>query len=215
MGGHGEEGGRDGGGDGVVGVHTLSVAIGHQGGEDAEADVRDKVIGGAQAGICDVRGVGGGGNDGLGAERAVVGGVYASVGGAIGRGAEAMLSLSPTTRVYLRAGATDLRGGFERLYQLARTGFGQDPLAGGQVFAFCNERRTRVKLLFHDSSGLWICTKRPDRGTFAWVDEAPVDPLTAAQLWALVSGLEVRGWRRAWRRPEKDRGFPKKDLASA
>ena len=78
-----------------------------------------------------------------------------------------MLSLSPTTRVCLRAGATDLRGGFEKLYQLARTGFGQDPLAGGQVFAFCNERRTRVKLLFHDSSGLWICTKRPDSGTFA------------------------------------------------
>jgi len=33
----------------------------------------------------------------------------------------------------------------------------------------------------------------------------------AAQLWALVSGLEVR----AWRRPEKDRVFPKKELASA
>jgi len=126
-----------------------------------------------------------------------------------------MLSLSPTTRVYLRAGATDLRGGFEKLYQLARIGFGQDPLAGGQVFAFCNERRTRVKLLFHDSSGLWICTKRPDSGTFAWVDEGPVDPLTAAQLWALVSGLEVRGWRRARRRPEREEEFSKKELASA
>jgi len=112
-----------------------------------------------------------------------------------------MLSLSGTTRVYLRAGATDLRGGFERLCQLARCHFGQEKIEGGEVFAFCNARRTRVKLLFHDSSGLWLCTKRPDRGRFDWVEEGPVDPMTAAQLWALVSGLEVGGWRRSWRRP--------------
>jgi transposase len=114
-----------------------------------------------------------------------------------------MLSLSPTTRVYLKPGATDLRGGFERLYQLARTSFGQDPLSANQVFAFCNHRRTRLKLLFHDGSGLWIAVKRPDCGTFAWVEEGPVDPLTAAQLWAMVSGLEVSGWRTAWRMPKK------------
>ena len=55
MGGHWEGGGRDGGGDGVVGVHTLSVAIGHQGGEDAEAGVQEGVIAGAQAGIVNAR----------------------------------------------------------------------------------------------------------------------------------------------------------------
>lgn len=124
-----------------------------------------------------------------------------------------MLSISPTTRVYLQPGATDLRGGFERLYQLARTGFGQDPLDGGSVFAFCNQRRTRLKLLFHDATGLWLCTKRADRGTFAWVAEGPVDPLTAAQLWALVSGLEVSGWRRAWTRREKSSVPKSKTLA--
>ena len=124
-----------------------------------------------------------------------------------------MLSISPTTRVYLQPGATDLRGGFERLYQLARTGFGQDPSSGTQVFAFCNGRRTRLKLLFHDGTGLWIATKRLDRGSFAWVSEGPVDPLTAAQLWALVSGLEVSGWRRAWRRIEKSGCMAKKELA--
>ena len=40
-----------------------------------------------------------------------------------------------------------------------------------------------------------------------------MDPLTAAQLWALASGLEVRGWRRAWRRLEKSDDFQKKELA--
>jgi hypothetical protein len=28
-----------------------------------------------------------------------------------------------------------------------------------------------------------------------------VDPITAAELWALVSGLQTNGWRRNWRKP--------------
>lgn len=110
-----------------------------------------------------------------------------------------MLSIGPTTRVYLQPGATDLRLGYEGLFQIARTKLQQDPV-GGHVFAFCNQSRTRLKLLLHDGSGLWLCAKRLDRGTFAWIAEGPVDPITAAQLWALVAGLEVSGWRRAWRR---------------
>lgn len=124
-----------------------------------------------------------------------------------------MLSLSATTKVYFRPGATDLRFGFEALYQLARTSFGQDPLSGNLVFAFCNQRRTRLKLLFHDGSGLWLAVKRPDCGTFAWVGNGPVDPLTAAQLWAIVSGLEVSGWRSSWRRAAKKLDSVKKTLA--
>jgi transposase len=112
-----------------------------------------------------------------------------------------MLSVGPKTRVFLRPGATDLRLGFEGLYQLARLTPGQDPLDGqGQVFAFSNQSRTRLKLLLHDGTGLFLCAKRLDRGTFSWPPSGAVDPLSAAQLWALVSGLEVSGWRRALRR---------------
>ena len=110
-----------------------------------------------------------------------------------------MLSIGPATRVYLRAGPTDLRLGYEGLYQIARTGLGQDPLSGN-VFAFCNRGRTRLKLLVWDTTGLWLCMKRLERGTFTWPAEGPADPLTAAQLWALVAGLEVSGWKKHWRR---------------
>jgi transposase len=146
-------------------------------------------------------------------ERALVSGVQAELGGGLGAGAKVMLSLSATTKVYLRPGSTDLRQGFEALYQLARTSFGQDPLAGDQVFAFCNHRRTRLKLLWHDGTGLWLAVKRPDGGTFAWTDDGPVDPLTAAQLWAMVSGLEVSGWRQAWRRAGKKLAQAQKTIA--
>jgi transposase len=41
---------------------------------------------------------------------------------------------------------------------------GQDPLSG-EVYAFCNRGRTRLKLLVWDGSGLWLCAKRLEQGT--------------------------------------------------
>lgn len=78
-----------------------------------------------------------------------------------------MLSVGPTTKVYLRPGATDLRLGYEGLSQLVRTVLRQEPQSG-HVFAFCNHSRTRLKLLLHDGSGLWLCSKRLDSGGFTW-----------------------------------------------
>jgi transposase len=110
-----------------------------------------------------------------------------------------MLSIGPATKVYLQPGGTDLRLGYEGLHQLVRTVLRQDPQSG-HVFAFCNQSRTRLKLLLHDGSGLWLCSKRLDAGTFTWPAEGPADPMTAAQLWALLAGLEVSGWKKHWRR---------------
>jgi transposase len=110
-----------------------------------------------------------------------------------------MLSIGPTTKVFLRPGATDLRLGYEGLSQLARTDLGQDPQSG-HVFAFCNHSRTRLKLLLHDGTGLWLCSKRLDAGCYTWPAEGPADALSAAQLWALLAGLEVSGRKQHWRR---------------
>lgn len=110
-----------------------------------------------------------------------------------------MLSLGAATKVYLRPGSTDLRLGFEGLYQLVRGVLRQDPLTGN-VFAFCNGSRTRLKLLAYDGTGLWVCAKRLESGRFAWPQTGPADEVTAAELWAIVSGMEVGGWRRNWRR---------------
>ena len=110
-----------------------------------------------------------------------------------------MLSIGPTTRVFIRPGPTALRLGFEGLYHLVRTQLKQDPLSG-QVFAFCNQTKTRLKLLTWDGSGLWLCSKRLEQGRFSWPLDGPADPLTAAQLWALVAGLEVIGLKKHWLR---------------
>ena len=71
-----------------------------------------------------------------------------------------MLSLGAgPRRVYLAVGATDLRKGFDGLYGLVRSRLEEDPLSG-QLFVFCNAGRTRVKALYFDGSGLWLCAKR-------------------------------------------------------
>ena len=78
-----------------------------------------------------------------------------------------MFGVGPATRIYLAAGATDMRKSFEGLYGLVRDRLSCDPLSG-HVFLFSNAQRNRLKLLFWDGSGLWVCAKRLEKGRFRW-----------------------------------------------
>jgi transposase len=57
-----------------------------------------------------------------------------------------MFGSGPATRIYLAAGATDMRQGFEGLYGLARDRLLCEPLSG-HVFVFANAPCNRLKLL--------------------------------------------------------------------
>lgn len=109
-----------------------------------------------------------------------------------------MWGLTRSTRVFLRSGATDLRLGFNGLSALVKSHLGQDLLSGG-LFVFCNRNRTRVKVLTFDGSGLWLCIKRLERGTFRWPQTADQEVEPAA-LHALLTGLEVGGQRKWFRK---------------
>ena len=104
-----------------------------------------------------------------------------------------MLTLGAATRVYLAAGVTDMRKSFNGLYALVRGALQADPLSG-HLFVFCNRRRDRIKILYWDGSGLWVCAKRLERGTFGWPDENPSGciELTHAQMSLLLGGLDLR-----------------------
>ena len=54
-----------------------------------------------------------------------------------------MLSIGPATKVYLAAGATDLRAGFDRLSVLVQSVLEQSAVSG-HLFVFCNAPRNRV-----------------------------------------------------------------------
>jgi transposase len=112
-----------------------------------------------------------------------------------------MLGWGPATKIYLAAGATDMRKGFEGLYGLVRNRLELEPLSG-HVFLFSNAQRNRLKLLFWDGSGLWVCAKRLEKGRFGW--PAPESGqlkvvLSHEELALLLGGIELAGSkRRAW-----------------
>lgn len=121
-----------------------------------------------------------------------------------------MLSPGPATKVYLAAGPTDLRAGFERLGVLVQSLLGQSATSG-HLFVFCNAPRTRIKILYWDGSGLWLLTKRLERGRYAWPAVAAQSPESAprrltlphSELLLLLSGIDlVKTKRRDWWRRE-------------
>jgi transposase len=104
----------------------------------------------------------------------------------------------PATRIYLAAGATDMRKGFEGLYGLARDRLLCDPLSG-HVFLFANAQRNRLKLLFWDGSGLWVCAKRLEKGRFRWPESASGQAkvaLSHEELALLLGGIDLAQTRR-------------------
>lgn len=115
------------------------------------------------------------------------------------------MGVGSATRIYLAAGATDMRKGFEGLYGLVRDQLQCEPLSG-HVFLFCNAQRNRLKLLFWDGSGLWVCAKRLQKGRFRWPEadgEQAKIVLTAEELAMLIGGMDLqRVQRRQWYRKE-------------
>jgi len=110
----------------------------------------------------------------------------------------------PDTRVFLRLGVTDLRLAFEGLSQLVVKLFCQEP-TGGHLFVFCNRARNRVRCLFWDGSGLWVATKRVERGTIDWPKaNEQTSELNNKQLQLLLEGFELRS-RKGWYRREPQR----------
>lgn len=109
-----------------------------------------------------------------------------------------MFGIGPATRVYLAAGATDLRKNFEGLYGLVRDQLTCDPLSG-HIFLFSNAQRDRLKLLFWDGSGLWVCAKRLEKGRFRWpesADEGRKVTLSHEEFMLLLGGIDLTQTRR-------------------
>src|ERR1017187_2919780 len=114
-----------------------------------------------------------------------------------------MFGWGPATRIYVAAGATDMRKGFEGLYGLVRDRLCSEPLSG-HVFLFSNSRRNRLKLLFWDGSGLWVCAKRLEKGCFRWPEAAGKETkvvLNHEELALLIGGIDLAATRkRRWYR---------------
>ena len=77
-----------------------------------------------------------------------------------------LASFTGSLKVFVAVEPCDLRKSFNGLSALVAERLGED-LRQGALFVFTNRRHTRIKLLFFDGTGLWVCTKRLEEGTFA------------------------------------------------
>ena len=115
-----------------------------------------------------------------------------------------MIQTGPATRVFLAAGPTDMRKGFDGLADLVRHRLAADPL-NGHLYIFCNKRRNRIKIVCVDGTGVWVCSKKLQRGSYSWpaleADTARVS-LKSEELALLVGGIELEKTRLKnwWRR---------------
>jgi transposase len=107
-----------------------------------------------------------------------------------------VIQLPTGTRIWIAAGVTDMRRGFDGLSAQVQTVLNEQPFSG-HVFAFRGRRGDIVKLLWWDGDGLCLFSKRLERGRFIWPKaESGTVSLSRAQLSMLLEGID-------WRRPER------------
>ena len=113
-----------------------------------------------------------------------------------------MIALPPGARVWLAAGATDMRRGFDGLARQVQEVLRLDPFSG-HLFVFRGKRGDLLKCLFWDTQGLVLYAKRLERGRFVWPQARDGSvSLTPAQLAMLLEGIDWRMPARTWQ-PER------------
>jgi transposase len=111
-----------------------------------------------------------------------------------------ILSLSPATHVYVALAPVDLRAGFNGLSGLVKNLLQADPLSG-HLFVFSNRQRDRLRVLYWDGSGFWVCAKRLEQGRFSWPSGSGTSCSLRPEQWTnLVQGLEVVSQKNWYRR---------------
>jgi len=106
-----------------------------------------------------------------------------------------MIGLPKGTRIWIAAGFTDMRSGFNGLAAKVQTALEDDPY-GGHVFVFRGRRGDLIKVLWFTGDGLCLLAKRLERGRFVWPKaESGKVHLTPAQLSMLLEGIH-------WKQPE-------------
>lgn len=113
---------------------------------------------------------------------------------------------SGATRIWLAAHPADMRCGFDRLADLARTVTEQDPMSGHLVL-FRSRGGDRLKALYWDKDGYALWYKRLEAGVFKLprppTSDAKSVELRASELAMLLDGIDLRSLKRVRRYQRK------------
>lgn len=97
-------------------------------------------------------------------------------------------------QIFVAVEPVDMRWSFDRLAGVALERIGYDA-RGGALFIYFGKRRSALKVLFYDGSGMCLFYKRLDRGQFRVL--GPLEPgarhieIDDAALDALLDGVAV------------------------
>lgn len=80
-----------------------------------------------------------------------------------------MIALNRRTKIFVCKDATDMRASYDSLFSKAKTVLEKDPFSG-HLFLFINSKRTSIKCLYYDGTGLVIICKRMEKGTFSRIN---------------------------------------------
>ena len=110
-----------------------------------------------------------------------------------------MIPVPSNTRVWLAAGVTDMRKGFNGLAAQAERVLFSDPHSG-HLFVFRGRRGDLLKIIWWDGQGACLFAKRLEKGRFVWPSSADGKvSVTPAQLSMLLEGIDWRMPARTWR----------------
>ena len=105
-----------------------------------------------------------------------------------------MLIGHPRQKVYLARGATDLRRSVDGLAAIIQLEFELSPF-DPCLFAFCNRRKDRIKILEWSDRGFWLHYFRLEKGKLPWpednIAENPLD-ITWQDLRQILEGIPLR-----------------------
>ena len=118
-----------------------------------------------------------------------------------------MLTLPPSVRIFVATAPCDMRKSFRGLTGLVRQRLAEDPLSG-HVFCFINRRRTMMKCLVHDRSGMLLYYKKLSRGTFelpAASDGTMKVRIDSGTLALILEGIDLKSVKRRVRHHRRSR----------
>ena len=103
-----------------------------------------------------------------------------------------MISFGSNTKVYLAAGATDMRKAVNGLMVLVEDAVEADPISS-HLFVFCNRLRDKIKILYWHNNGFWLLYRRLEKQRFWWPggDERVAVEISTRELSWLLEGLDI------------------------
>ena len=102
-----------------------------------------------------------------------------------------MLIGSIRTKIFIYNKACDMRKSIDKLSQVVAEEFDNN-IMDGDIYLFMNKKRDKIKILYWDKNGFWLCYKRLEKELFQMpkiIGKAM--EITMEQMQWLLSGLNI------------------------